>query len=148
VPNLRKRPPGLSVIAVALTLLAVSGLLNAFVWSQLSASLPPDAPPHLRAGVNTLASPAVSVCGVLYAITAFCAAVGVWKMKAWAPLAILAWGAAVFTLGGTFLVLGPQMVGAPLGSVALAYAGLGSMAIAIVGAAWLYVRRQVARVDL
>ena len=148
MPNSRKRPPGLSVVAVILALLAVSGFLNAFIWSQLSASLPPDAPPHLRAAVNALASPTVTVLAILYAITALYAAVGVWKMKIWAPVAILAWGVGVLILGGTFLVLGPQMVDAPLNSAAFAYAGLGALAIAIVAATWLYVRRQVARVDL
>jgi hypothetical protein len=46
------------------------------------------------------------------------------------------------------LAIGPQMVDAPANSVAFAYAGMGAMAIAIVAAAWLYVRRQVSRVDL
>jgi hypothetical protein len=133
---------------VILSLLAVSGFLNAFIWSQLRSSLPPNAPAHLRAGVEALASPAVSASAILYAITALCAAVGVWKVRAWAPLAILAWGVGVLILGGTFLALGPQMVGAPANSGALAYAGLGAMAIAIVAATWLYVRRQVSRVDL
>ena len=69
-------------------------------------------------------------------------------MRAWAPLAILVWGVGVLILGGTFLAIGPQMVDAPANSVAFAYAGMGAMAIAIVAAAWLYVRRQVSRVDL
>jgi hypothetical protein len=60
VQNSKKRPPGLGVIAVILTLLAISGFLNAFVWPGLSASLPRDAPLQLRAGVNAPASPAVS----------------------------------------------------------------------------------------
>ena len=148
MPNSRKRPPGLSVIAVILSVLAVSGFLNAFIWSQLSASLPPNAPAHLRAVVQVLASPAVSASAIFYAITALCAAVGVWTMKAWAPVAILAWGVGVLILGGVFLVFGPQMVDAPLNSVAFAYAGLGALAIAIVAAAWIYVRQQVSRVDL
>ena len=80
MPNSRKRPPGLSIIAVVLALLAVSGFLNAFVWSQVNASLPPEAPAHLRAGVSALASPAVSASAIFYAITALfkvCASIGV-----------------------------------------------------------------------
>jgi hypothetical protein len=110
--------------------------------------LPQDAPAHLRAGVRALASPAVSAAAILYAITALCAAVGVWKLKAWAPLAILAWGGCVLISGGIFVVLAPQMTGAPLNSAALVCAGLGAIAIVIVGATWWYVRRQVSQVDL
>jgi hypothetical protein len=66
VLNSKKRPPGLSISAAILALLAVAGFLNAFVWSQLSASLPPDAPVQLRAGVNALASPAVSASVIFY----------------------------------------------------------------------------------
>jgi hypothetical protein len=148
VPSSRKRPPGLSVIAIILALLAVSGVMNAFIWSQLSASLPPDAPAHLRAGVNALASPVVSASAIFYAITALCAAVGVWAMRDWAPLAILAWGVGVLILGGAVLVLSPKMVDAPLSFVAFAYAGGGAIAIAIVAATWLYVRRKIWHVDL
>lgn len=141
--NSKKRVPGLSIIAVILALLAISGFLNAFVWSLLSASLPRDAPLQLRAGVNALASPAVSLSAIFYGLTALCAAVGVWRMRAWAPIAILAWGVSVLILGGVFLVQGPRMVDAPLSSVA--YAGLGAMAIVVVGTIWLYVRREVSR---
>jgi hypothetical protein len=148
VPVSRKRPPALSLIAVILSLLAVSGFLNAFVWPRLSATLPPDAPAHLRAAVNVFASPLVSASAIFYAITALCAAVGVWKMRAWAPLAILAWGVGVLILGGVFLVLAPPMVGATFNSLALAYAALAAITVAIVATIWLYVRRQVARVDL
>jgi hypothetical protein len=148
VPNSRKRPPGLSVIAMLLALLAVSGFLNAFVWSRVSATLPPDAPAHLRAVVNTLATPAVSAAAIFYAITALCSAVAVWQMRAWAPLAILAWGVGVLTLGAIFLVLGPHLVDAPFSSLVLPYAGLGAFAVAIVAGTWLYVRRNVSHVDL
>jgi hypothetical protein len=148
VPSSRKRSPGLSAIAIILALLAVAGVLNAFIWSQLSAGLPLDAPAPLRAGVNALASPAVSVSAIFYAIAALCAAVGVWTMRAWAPLAILAWGVGALILGGAFLVQGPRMVDAPLNSLAFAFAGLGVIAVAIVAAIWLYVRRKLAHVDL
>jgi hypothetical protein len=146
--NSRKRPLGFSIIAAVLALLAISGFLNAFVWSRLRATLPPEASPHLRVVVNVLASPAVSAAAILYAITALCAAVGVWRMRAWAPPAILAWGVSVLILGGIFLVLGPHMVRAPFSSVVLAYAGLGAITIVIVGAMWSYVRRKVSHVDL
>ncbi len=79
MPNSRKRPPGLSAIAALLALLAVSGFLNSFVWSQLSATLRPDVPAHLRAVVNVLATPAVSVAAIFFAITALCSAIGVWQ---------------------------------------------------------------------
>ena len=150
MPNSRKRPPGLSVIAVILSLLAISGFLNAFIWAQLSASLPPEAPAHLRSGVNILASPAVSAAAILYAITALCAAAGIWRMSPWAPVAILTWGASVFILGGIFVVVGPQMVDSQISPLFLVCAGFGGavVAIAIVTSTWLYVRRNVARVDL
>ena len=127
--------------------LAVSGFLNAFIWSQLDGSLPQEAPAHLRAGVHALASPAASAAAILYAITALCAAVGVWKTKTWAPLAILVWGGCVLILGSIFVVLAPQMAGAPLGSVASACVELGAVAIAIVGAMWWYVRGKVSEID-
>jgi hypothetical protein len=148
-PNNRfERPPGLSVIAVLLALLAVSGLLNAFVWSRIGATLPPDAPARLRAAVKILATPVVSVAAIFYAITALCSAVGVWQMRTWAPLAILAWGVGVLTLGVIFSVLGPHLADAPLSTLVLLYAGLGAIAVAIVAATWSYVRRNVARVNL
>src|SRR2546422_9959526 len=82
--------------------------------------MPPEASAQLRAVVNTLASPVVSAAAIFYAVTALCAALGVWKMRAWAPLAILAWGLGVFTLGGVLVVLGPHMVEAPFVSEILA----------------------------
>ena len=150
MPSSRKRPPGLSVIAIILALLAVSGVMNAFIWSQLSASLPPDAPAHIRDAVNTLASPVVSASAIFYAITALCAAVGVWAMRDWAPLAILVWGVGVLMLGGAALMLFPQMLDMSSNSLFLACAQLGGIvvAIAILGATWWYVRRKVSQVDL
>ena len=88
MPDSRTRPLGLSIIAVLLALLAIPGFLNAFLWSRLSATMPPEASAQLRAVVNTLASPVVSAAAIFYAVTALCAALGVWKMRAWAPLAI------------------------------------------------------------
>jgi hypothetical protein len=64
-------------------------------------------------------------------------------MRAWAPVAILAWGVSVLILGGIFLVQGPRIVDGPLSSVA--YAGLGAMALVVVGTILVYVRREVSR---
>ncbi len=70
-------------------------------------------------------------------------------MRAWAPLAILAWGVGVLTLGAIFLVIGPHLANASLSSLVLPYAGLGAIAIAIVAATWSYVRRNVSHaIDL
>jgi hypothetical protein len=99
---------------------------------------------HLR----FVSSPAVSVSAIFSAIATLCAAVGVWTMRAWTPLAVLVWGVGALILGGAFVVQGPRMVDAPLNSFAFASAGLGVIAAAIVAAMWLYVRRKLAHVDL
>jgi hypothetical protein len=144
VPNLRKRSVGLTVTATLFGALAVSGLLNAFVWSSVGESLPPDAPEGLRAGVKVLASPAFSAAAILYAITALCAAAGTWKMRAWASPAILVWGVSVFILAGIFATVTPQIWSVPFGIII--YAGLGVVAAAIVGVIWWYVRRETLRI--
>ncbi len=130
------------MIAVLLVLLAFSGFMNAFIWIGLRDSLPPDAPAHLRAWLDAFASPIVSAAAIFYGLTALCAAVGVWRMSAWAPPAILAWGVAVFILGGIFVLVTPRILDPTAGP------GILALVAVIVLSMWAYVRRQTSRFEL
>ena len=149
-PNSGTRPRGLSIIAVLLTMMAVSGLLNAFIWPHLSASLPDEMPAQMRVGVGMLASPVVSAVEILYAISALCAAVGIWRTRPWAPPAVLAWGGCAVIMICIFAVVAPKMADMAVNWLVVVCAQLAAatVAIAVVGATWWYVRRNVSHVDL
>jgi hypothetical protein len=144
--NLRRRSVGLSIIATLLGALAVSGLINTFIWATMVDALPLDTPTEFRAGVRVLASPAASAAAILYAIAALCAAVGTWKMREWAPHAILIWGVSGFILGGIFTAVSLQILRVSWGIIV--YVGAGVVAAAVVGAIWSYVRRETSDVAL
>ena len=93
-----RRPLGLTVVALILGWLGVAGVLNTFVWYPARAAIRADTPAHLRMMVDAIASPAVSLGAALYAITALVSAVGVWRLRPWAHLAIFAWGASIVIL--------------------------------------------------
>ena len=139
----RKRPLALTLIALLLGGLALSGLLNSFVWVQLKSTLPPDAPTHLREDIEAISSPLFSVVAFSYGVTAALASVGAWRMRSWAAPAVLAWGAAAVALGAVLLAVEPVPEGFTRADLILPAAGFIGLALLIVGAIWIYVRRAV-----
>jgi mannose/fructose/N-acetylgalactosamine-specific phosphotransferase system component IIC len=105
----RKRPTGISVLAVALAWLAAAGFGNAIVWHiiplSLLTQLPPGAPVEI---FRHAATPLFSALAIAYGAAALYACVSLWRMRRVAARAFLWWSLSVVAVFVFFVVNSPR----------------------------------------
>ena len=104
------RPTGVTIVSFVLFWLFLSAVGNLFVSQSLHAAgvFPPESPAaKFAAAVNT---PLFVLLVAFYGITALVAAVAMWRMRSWMPLAFLVWSLAALLLGTFFLLLIPTEI--------------------------------------
>lgn len=135
-----KRPIVAIVIAAILMWLAVGGLGNAFVWKAVPRELPAQMPAKYLPVFEALASSTFTALSLLYAVTAFVAAIGIWSLKRWKGHAFLLWSVAVLAVGVWMSVVSSNLL--PGGVFSIAFFLIPTAALLAVGY-WLVARLPV-----
>jgi hypothetical protein len=139
------RPRGISLIAPLLLFFFVSAIGNLFVSRSMGSEdiFPAGSPfAHFAAAVS---GPYFPPLVILYGLAALIAAVGMWRMRPWMPVAFLVWSITAVVHGTFFLFAFPKE---------LLWGGKSAAATFVLGTAvalWLtyrYVRRAASEVDV
>ena len=104
-----RRPAGLTLVSLVLFWLFLSAVGNLFVWKSVGAPNFPPASPAAKLITAMSGSPFVLLVS-LYGVTALVAAVAIWCVRPWMPLAFLVWSIAALFLGAFFRVVVPDAI--------------------------------------
>ena len=96
--QLNRRPIGATVLSLILGWLALAGFGNAVAWRVAPHGFDQPLTPRIATLVEALQSPILPVLALAYGTTALAAAIGIWRMRPWAPSAFLSWSVAVIAL--------------------------------------------------
>jgi hypothetical protein len=139
------RPSGIRLIALLLLFFFVSAIGNLFISRSMGSAyvFPPGSPAaHFAAAVS---GPYFPPLVILYGLAALIAAVGMWRMRPWMPVAFLIWSITAVALGTFFLFAFPKE---------LLWGGKPAAAAFVLGTAvalWLtyrYVRRAASEAEV
>ena len=112
-PASKQRPLGITILSLILGWLAVAGFGNAIVWNlQIVRDLARQIPNSGTASRMPLGGPMLTIVLLAYGATAAASCIGLWRMKAWAHRAYLAWCAVVLVsgIGMAFLSYAPSLL--------------------------------------
>lgn len=132
-----RRPGGITASCLILGVLAIAGFVNAFLLSIFFSAA---VSPRLLRAPSLVVSGALAAMAAAYGGGALTAAVGLWRMRQWAPRAHFAW----IAVACCSLVLSMYLVRLPANMLMLG-ATCAVLMAALCGAWWLYIRRAYLR---